>query len=222
MPEDKKIGLKVIGIANAQVQAGAYAIILEEEDGRRRLPIAVGVAEAQSIALALEHVKTPRPMTHDVINNVFNILNIQLQEVFIYRYDEGVFYSEMTIKPKEGMPMAVDMRPSDAIALALRTGSPIYVADSVLLQYGVLLEEIEEADEDSSEADEDGDERELLAYIDPEEVRDADEMVRWLAMQTDGDLTAHLENAVKKENYEHAKVFRDELERRNHTNDNKQ
>ena len=111
-------------LANSQVQSGAYALILAEENGPRRIPIIVGTAEAQSIAIALEHIVPPRPLTHDLFATFAQAFNVILKEVYIYKFEDGVFYSELEFSDGE-RSIKLDSRTSDAIAIALRVNCDI-------------------------------------------------------------------------------------------------
>ena len=135
-----KIKLKILGITFNQVEAGAYALILAEEQGNRRIPIIIGTPEAQSIAIFLENLRPPRPLTHDLFISFLRLLNITLKEVNIYKYEEGIFHSELIFN--DGMKdFFLDARTSDAIALALRANAPIYIANNIMKEVSVELEE---------------------------------------------------------------------------------
>jgi bifunctional DNase/RNase len=135
-----KIRLKILGITFSQVQAGAYALILSEETGLRRIPIIIGTPEAQSIAIFLEKLHPPRPLTHDLFVSFINTLNISLKEVFIYKYDEGVFFSDLIFNDGE-REIHLDSRTSDAIALAVRSNAEIYIAEDIMKDVAIELEE---------------------------------------------------------------------------------
>lgn len=137
---DKKIRLKILGITFSQVQAGAYALILAEENGVRRVPIIIGTPEAQSIAIYLEGLKPPRPLTHDLFISLTQALEIPLEEVYIYKYEDGIFYSEMIFE-RDARQIRIDSRTSDAIAIAIRTQSPIYIKQDILQEVGVIMDE---------------------------------------------------------------------------------
>ena len=140
-----------MGITFNQIQAGAYALILEEENGNRRIPIIIGTPEAQSIAIFLENLRPPRPLTHDLFASFFKLLNITLKEVNIYKYEEGVFHSEMIFN--DGIKdFSLDSRTSDAIALALRSSSPIYIADDIMKVVAVEIEDEEDGDDNSKQS----------------------------------------------------------------------
>jgi len=146
-----KTKLKILGITFNQIQAGAYALILEEENGNRRIPIIIGTPEAQSIAIFLENLRPPRPLTHDLFASFFKLLNITLKEVNIYKYEEGVFHSEMIFN--DGIKdFSLDSRTSDAIALALRSSSPIYIADDIMKVVAVEIEDEEDGDDNSKQS----------------------------------------------------------------------
>ncbi|MDR1436530.1 MAG: bifunctional nuclease family protein [Candidatus Symbiothrix sp.] len=142
----KKVKLQILGITFSQVQAGAYALILKEEDGQRRLPIIIGTPEAQSIAIFLEDLRPPRPLTHDLFITFIQAANIKLTAVNIYKYEEGVFFSEILFDNK-GSELRIDSRTSDAIALALRTDSPVYTTGAIIDEVGIIVEEDDLPDE---------------------------------------------------------------------------
>ena len=135
MEEDKLIALKVLGITRSEVQPGAYALLLENADSTpdeaRRIPIVVGAAEAQSIAVNLEQVIPSRPLTHDLFVSMFHVYGIELEGVTIYSFKEGVFASMLHLTDGK-MAVDIDARTSDAIAIALRTGAPIYTTPEVM------------------------------------------------------------------------------------------
>ncbi len=128
---DKKVELRVLNISNSQVQANAFALVLEEVEGNRQLPIIIGSIEAQAIAFKLKGLNTPRPFTHDLFVTFAEILRTNLDQVFIYKAHDGIFYSYLCFE-KDGEGFRVDSRTSDAIALALRFGCPIYTTEEIL------------------------------------------------------------------------------------------
>lgn len=203
---DTKIKLRVQGLTNSQIQSGAYALILAEEEGARRIPIIVGTSEAQSIAIALEHITPPRPLTHDLFVTFAQAFGIQLREVFIYKFEDGVFYSELLFD--DGITQVrLDSRTSDAIAIALRVKCDIYTTDQIVAECGVVLEEA------SSMTDKDDEEYALLDK-EPEDIEDAEELKKWLSLLDEDELTERLDEAVSDENYEYAKMYKDEIRRR--------
>ena len=134
-----KVKLKVVGISYSQIRSGAYALILAEEDGLYHIPIVIGASEAQSIAIKMEHINMPRPMTHDLIVSISNAFGIVLKEVFIYKFEDGIFSSELTFDDGERQ-IIIDSRTSDAIAIAMRTNTPIYTTQEIINETGFLLD----------------------------------------------------------------------------------
>src|SRR5690554_3906718 len=144
------VKLNIRGISYSQTQVGAYALILEEEFGGRKLPIIIGNFEAQAIAIALEKDLTPpRPLTHDLFVNFAKKLNANIRSVTIYKLEDGIFYSNLVCEDKDGEVMELDSRTSDAIALAVRFKAPIYVIKSVMDRAGVELEMLTEEEEEN-------------------------------------------------------------------------
>lgn len=133
--DEKKVKLRVLGVTYNQIQSGAYALILAEEGGKFRIPVVIGAAEAQSIAAKLENVQLPRPLIHDVFHTMTYAFGIVVKEVFIYKFQRGVFYSEITFSDGE-RDVRIDSRTSDAIAIALRTKTPIYTTSEILQNIG--------------------------------------------------------------------------------------
>ena len=134
-----KIKLNVLGISYSHTQSGAYALVLAEEKGPRRIPIIVGSFEAQAIAIQLEGLNPPRPLTHDLFYNFATLFKIDILEVNIYKLEEGIFFSKLTcFNGKE--TINIDSRTSDAIALALRFSCPIYTTEDILKRSGITLE----------------------------------------------------------------------------------
>ena len=134
------VQLRILGLTFSQVQAGAYALILAEEGGKRRIPIIIGTPEAQSIAIFLEGLTPPRPLTHDFFVSFADILNVRMKRVHIHQYVEGIFYSQI-IFDTGTKTFSMDVRTSDAIALALRGKAPIFIADEIINEVGILLED---------------------------------------------------------------------------------
>lgn len=134
--------MDILGLSTSPSSGGAYALILNEVSGSRRLPIIIGSYEAQAIALELEHIKPPRPMTHDLMKQLVEAFEYSLKYIFISELKEGTFFSKMIFEGPEG-EITVDSRPSDAVALAIRFSSPIFVATSVLDDAGIVSEELD-------------------------------------------------------------------------------
>jgi len=137
------IQVDIIGLSTSPSSGGAYALVLGEVDGNRRLPIIIGAFEAQAIALELEKIQPPRPMTHDLIRNLFDAIDADVTDVVIDELREGTFFAKIRYEI-DGESGQLDARPSDAVALGVRTGSPIFVAVSVLEEAGIPTEEVNE------------------------------------------------------------------------------
>lgn len=153
---NQRVLLKVLGISYSQLQTGAYALILAQAGGPYRIPVVIGAAEAQSIALRMESITPPRPMTHDLFVSFAHAFGVKLKEVFIYRFEDGIFSSELTFSDGE-RTVKIDSRTSDAIAIAMRTGTPIYTTREILDETGFLMEsqdlETDEDDDDEAAAE---------------------------------------------------------------------
>ena len=156
---DDRIRLKVMGLSYSQIQTGAYALILAQVGGPYRIPVVIGAAEAQSIAIKMESITPPRPMPHDIFVSFAHAFGVKLVEVFIYRFEDGIFSSEMTFSDGE-RTITIDSRTSDAIAIAMRTGAPIFTTPEILDETGFEMEIKEEGDSDEDSGlepmDEDG------------------------------------------------------------------
>ncbi len=204
---DTRVKLRVQGLTNSQVQSGAYALILAEENGPRRIPIIVGTSEAQSIAIALEKITPPRPLTHDLFATFTRAFGIMLHEVFIYKFEDGVFYSELLFDDGQRQ-VRLDSRTSDAIAIALRVKCNIYTTEQIVRECGIVLEEAPAAEEESD------DEEDYLLNMEPEDIKDETKLQKWLSLLDADELNDRLEEAIAEENYEYAKMYKDELRRR--------
>lgn len=148
--ESEKIRLKVLGISYSQIQSGAYALILAQADGPYRIPVVIGASEAQSIAIRMEGIIPPRPMTHDLFVSFAHAFGVKLKEVFIYKFEDGIFSSELTFTDGE-REIVLDSRTSDAIAIAMRTKSPIFTTRSILDETGFIMEETAATDSDGAD-----------------------------------------------------------------------
>lgn len=138
--DSDKIALSVLGISYSPMQSGAFTLILAQEGGSIRIPVVIGAAEAQSIRIKLEGLRTPRPMTHDLFCNFAKAFGIKLLQVFIYKFEAGIFSSEMTFSDGE-RTIVLDARTSDAVATAIRAGAPIYTTDEILHLAGTVFDE---------------------------------------------------------------------------------
>lgn len=136
----KRIRLKVLGLSTGQIRPGTYALILAQVDGPVRIPVVIGEAEARSIAARMEHMTLPRPMTHDLFASFAHAFGIAHQEVFIHKFEDGIFHSEIIFTDGERR-VSFDSRTSDAIAIAMRTGAPIYTTADILHECGFVMEE---------------------------------------------------------------------------------
>ncbi len=141
----KKIELEIVALSHSITQTHSYAVVLGEVNGLRRLPIVIGGFEAQAIAVALEKMQPSRPLTHDLMKNFMNAFAIDLHEIIITDLQEGIFYSKLLCST-ENDTVEIDSRTSDAIALAVRFGCPIYTYENILENAGILMEQTPEAD----------------------------------------------------------------------------
>ncbi len=194
----QKIRLNILGLSVSQTQSGAYALVLAEEQGDRRIPIIIGPVEAQAIAIQLEGLKPPRPLTHDLIKNMALAFDIALLEVTIYKLEEGIFYSELLCE-MDGKEIRIDSRTSDAVALALRFRCPIYTSEEILQKAGIVLEGDDEQSPVRSLMDEDD-------YIEPGSSS--------YGHYSTSELQELLDQAINDEDYEKASIIRDELNKR--------
>ncbi len=147
----EKIRLKVLGISYSQIQSGAYALILAQANGPYRIPVVIGAAEAQSIALRMESITPPRPMIHDLFVSFSHSFGVKHLEVFIYRFEDGIFSSELTFSDGD-RTIKIDSRTSDAIAIAMRTNAPIYTTKEIIDETGFLMDVQDEDSEDEDAA----------------------------------------------------------------------
>jgi bifunctional DNase/RNase len=188
-----KVRLRILGLTYSQAQTGSYALVLAEEKGERRIPIMIGAFEAQAIALHLEELHPPRPLTHDLFRSFARAYSIELKEVFINKLEEGIFYSELVFFNGDDI-VTIDSRTSDAVALALRFKCPIFTSPDILDKAGIIMEE---KSKDIVDLKEEPEEKYGL-YSD----------------KTDEELQALLDEAIDSEDYEKASQLRDELNRR--------
>jgi bifunctional DNase/RNase len=192
----QKIRLNILGLSVSQTQSGAYALVLAEENGDRRIPIIIGPVEAQAIAIQLEGLKPPRPLTHDLIKNIALAFNIVLLEVVIHKLEEGIFYSELLCE-MDGREVKIDSRTSDAVALALRFRCPIYTTEDILNKAGIVLEGDEAKQPDAGAGKKSGSSESTP-----------------FGRYTLQELEELLNEAVQNEDYEKASVLRDEINNR--------
>ncbi|MCH4821842.1 bifunctional nuclease family protein [Gramella lutea] len=203
------VRLNIKGISYSQTQNGAYALILNEVGGERKLPIVIGAFEAQSIAIALEkEIKPPRPLTHDLFKNFADRFEIVVKQVIIHKLVDGVFYSSL-ICERDGIEEIIDARTSDAIALALRFEAPIFTYKNILDKAGIYLK-AEEKQRDQEEKEEEIIEDELLK----EEIDLPSEDTTDYKKMSLEELKELLSQAVSHEDYEKAARIRDEISKR--------
>lgn len=195
----EKIRLEIIGMSYSQSQTGAYALILGEKNGKRRLPIIIGGFEAQAIAIELEKIKTPRPLTHDLFKAFADAFKIEVKEIVINRFHEGVFYAQLVCFDGKNIE-EVDSRTSDAIALALRFSCPIYTYEEIMKAASIMVEE----DAESASA----------AVPEPAPTYSSKQEYSGLSVT---ELNKMLQAAIENEEYEKASQIRDELNLRNKT-----
>lgn len=188
-----KVRLRILGLTYSQAQTGSYALVLAEDNGERRIPIMIGAFEAQAIALHLEELHPPRPLTHDLFRSFAKAYSIELKEVFINKLEEGIFYSELVFYNGDDI-VTIDSRTSDAVALALRFKCPIFTSAEILDKAGIIMEEK------------------------PRDVVDLEEDEGGkggpFSSMTDIELQSLLTEAVESEDYERASKIRDEIKRR--------
>jgi uncharacterized protein len=195
-----KIQLEILGLSYSQTQTGAYALVLGEASGKRRLPIIIGNFEAQAIAIELEKMKPSRPLTHDIFKTFADSFEIKVTEVLIYKLVEGIFFANLICVQADGKKIEIDTRTSDAIALAVRFKCPIYTFEEILSSAGIVLEDDEEFCEDqdttSTEIEVKAAEDDLFASYSLDE------------------LEKEIEKAIGNEDYERASLLRDEINKR--------
>jgi uncharacterized protein len=196
----KKIKLNILGLSYSQTQTGAYALVLSEADGKRRIPIIIGAVEAQAIAIQLEGLKPPRPLTHDLFLNIALAFDIEIVEVFIHKLEEGIFYAEIVCEQGSNR-IRVDSRTSDAIALALRFECSIYTTDEVIDKAGIIMDF-----DESGDLTDDFEGTEFIRKGSPHLTDYSDSSI--------DDLNELLDSAISDEDYEKASEIRDEINKR--------
>lgn len=182
--------MEILGLSTSPSSGGAYALILSEAEGNQRLPIIIGSFEAQAIALELENIKPPRPMTHDLLKNFVVNFDTEIKEVYINELNEGTFFAKIIFNRENGT-MELDSRPSDAIALAVRFNAPIYVDESVLIEAGIKTEPEQKTIEEALNSDETSPGQKELSQLEK--------------------LEEELKTAIETENYEKAAKIRDRI-----------
>lgn len=200
-----KIPLEIVALSSSVTQLQSYAVVLGEVGGLRRIPIVIGSYEAQSIAVALEQIKPARPLTHDLMNSVMSSFNIELQEVVIYKLLEGIFYAQLVCN-RDGEVIEIDSRTSDAVALAIRCGSPIYTYENILNEAAGFNEEQQTTDPSAA-----AETPEKAPSPKPVKKTGAKSS---LSHYTIAELEDMMQKALDNEDYDLAIQFRDELKAR--------
>ena len=189
-----KVRLEIIGLSYSESSTGAYVLVLGDKNSKRRLPIVIGNAEAQAIAVGIERQPNSRPLTHDLLLKFANTFHVSILEVVINRFRDGVFYAMLVCQQGDDIVM-VDARPSDAIALAVRIGCEIYAYETVMDEAGIIMDDMED-EETASDAE---------TYINKVEGQPD------LDLLTVGELEDLLQEAIDNEDYQKAALIRDEI-----------
>ena len=192
----ERVAVDILGLSTSQASGGAFALILREVNGNRRLPIIIGAAEAQSIALEMEGIKPPRPLTHDLMKNIITAFGAELSDIVIDELRDGTFYAKLNIDNQ-----LIDSRPSDAIALAVRYGVQIYVATNVMDEAAFVPDEEEEEEP-----------KQDLNSPSPAKSKSKQQKPQSKAQHLE-QLREQLQEAIERENYERASQLRDEIRR---------
>ncbi|MEQ8625409.1 MAG: bifunctional nuclease family protein [Vicingaceae bacterium] len=197
----EKIALDIVGLSYSQTQSGAYALVLGEQEGKRRLPIIIGGFEAQAIAIELEDMTPSRPLTHDLFKSFADSFEIKINEVIIFNLIEGIFHAKLRCE-KDGKQLEIDTRTSDAVALAVRFKCPIYTYEFILKEAGITIEDEESTPASETTKSKPGIKKEK----------------KGIASLNISDLNEKLQHAIDTENYEEASRLRDEIEKRKGNN----
>lgn len=202
----KKVELEIAGLSYSHTQSGAYALVFNEAEGNRRLPIIIGGTEAQAIAIELEGMTPSRPLTHDLFKSFAEEFEFSVQEIIIYNLIEGIFFSKLICRNKDGNTVEIDSRTSDAVAIAVRFNCPIFTYEFILSSAGIILEEGEEEDLSSQEFKKiEGTETA------PIEINESSNEPQ----KSIEELEAELNKAIEEEDYEKASQLRDIINNRN-------
>ena len=200
----EKIRLEILGLSSSQSQSGSFALVLGEKEGERRLPIIIGMFEAQAIAIEIEKIIPNRPMTHDLFKSFASSYDFNVKEIVISDLKEGVFFAKIVCDNGQRL-LEIDSRPSDAIAIGLRFSAPIYTYENILAEAGIVLSE--ETEEDLSDKS-----AEIPPPKKPSGTKTEKGSLKDYSMDK---LKKLLEQAIQKEDYEWAAKIRDEINRRN-------
>ncbi len=191
----EKIRLEIVGMSYSQSQSGAYALILGEVSGKRRLPIIIGGFEAQAIAVELEKMKPSRPLTHDLLKNFADYYHIGVKEVIIDQFRHGIFHAKL-VCVRDSDESLIDSRTSDAVALAIRCKCPIYTYEKIMSEAGIIMDEKQTGLEEQPK------------------VADVEEIENELTENSLSELEDLLKKAVENEDYERASLIRDEIKKK--------
>lgn len=207
---DDRVRLRILGISYSQLQSGAYALLLAEEDGPHKIPVVIGASEAQSIAIRIEGIVPPRPLTHDLFVSFAQAFGVKLREVFIYKFEDGIFYSELTFSDGE-RTVVLDARTSDAIAIAIRAHVPIVTTAAIVRETGFILDdEPDDGNSGASAASNANEDLRQAAYF-------AEPKLENYAVE---ELERTLEQLIEDENYEEAARVSEILKKKKERRDN--
>lgn len=210
---ENKVKLNVLGLSYSQAQTGAYALILSDETEKIRIPVVIGAAEAQSIAIIMEKMITPRPLTHDLFTTFCEGFSVDVKEINIYRLDEGIFYSEIVCQ-NEKATVRIDARTSDAVAIALRSECSIYTTKEILDKAGITMSEKELSESNAGDdiSPKGMEPQEKISK--KENVHNVESKANSFTDYTLTQLKAMMDQAILNEDYERASLLRDEIGRR--------
>jgi bifunctional DNase/RNase len=196
-----RVQVEILGISTSPASNGAYALVLKEVDGIRRIPIIIGGFEAQAIALEMEGITPPRPLTHDLVKNVLETMKLSVVEASIAELKDGIFFATLTLSDDQ----EIDSRPSDAIAVAVRFSAPIYVSEAVMKEASFVPEDDDSAGIEGIGAEEEEEEGDLSL---PKEAKEPPRKLTKLEQ-----LQKDLDGAIKNEDYEKAARLRDDIKK---------
>ncbi len=194
-----KVQVEILGISTSPASNGAYALVLKESGGSRRIPIIIGGFEAQAIALEMEGITPPRPLTHDLVKNILESLNTRVSEACIAELKDGIFFATITLSDDQ----EIDSRPSDAIAIAVRYSAPIFVSESVMKEAGFVPEDDDNLEEGEEMMDDEEDDlsSQQAPKAPPRKLTKLEQ------------LEVDLDQAIKSEDYEKAAKVRDDIKK---------
>lgn len=206
--DSEKIELKILGISSGHTNA-SYTLILEEMEGNRKLPVVIGAFEAQAIAIQIEKIEPPRPMTHDLFRTFSDSFKVTVDEVVVHKLQEGVFYANIVCKDESGNTQELDARTSDAIAIGVRFDCPIYTYENIMEEAGIYLSESGAEEFQQSGTPPEATQQEPTAESEEESVKEQD-----LSKLSMSELNDKLSKAIDNEDYILAAKIRDEINRR--------